>query len=511
MSDGTCQPGNQNVACGRAGGLCDVCSITTRCEAGSCLLIGGGGGAGGGTGGGVGGGTGGGVGGGPGGGVGGGTGGGVGGGTGGGTGGGGTGGGGTGGGGTGGGVGGGTGGGTGGGVPTGNTLWLRAEFTTGVATQIFRQAPAGAAAMPFSVVPPRSNDFAISDDGALAVISYDQQADTLKAVPTAGGTEVTLHTTPSGQQLTGPVISPDKQWVAFMQGNASRVGFDLFAVRTSGASAAVRVSPPRGPTLNLQPTQWAFSQNSRYLAVVGDFAANGVYELHVYELTSNTLTPLMTAAQIGTSEGVRDLGWSNTGQLLVRAKLGTVPSEIYTCAPAGPCTLISGDPGNGTTTVGAMAVSPDGTVFVYTGDQRAAGVQDPYKMSTTGGASTRLATDAPANRRVGSGTMIISRDNARVAFTANYASAMSTLYDVYVLPMAGGATLQPLVIAGATQEFYALCFSPASNALAFRSDQTLNSTFEAFRLADFTTPNQTPVLLQGVMTGGNVFDVRWTP
>ena len=132
-------------------------------------------------------------------------------------------------------------------------------------------------------------------------------------------------------------------------------------------------------------------------------------------------------------------------------------------------------------------------------------------MSTAGGTSTRLATDAPANRRVGSGTLLISPDNARVAFTANYTAAMNTYYDLYVLPMTGGATLQPLLVATPLQEFLALSFSPASDALAFRTDLTTNSTFEAYRLADFTTVGQTPVLLQGVMAGGNVSDVRWTP
>lgn len=53
MTDGTCQPGNQNVACGRAGGLCDVCSISASCQAGACVLVGNGGGSGGGTGGGA--------------------------------------------------------------------------------------------------------------------------------------------------------------------------------------------------------------------------------------------------------------------------------------------------------------------------------------------------------------------------------------------------------------------------------------------------------------------------
>ena len=146
------------------------------------------------------------------------------------------------GGGTGGGVGGGTGGGVGGGTGGGvggGQLWLRADLTTGVPTQLFRQAPPGSTSVAFSAATPRCNDFAISPDGALAAISYDQQADTLKVAPTAGGPEVTLHTTPSGYQLTGSVLSPNKQWVAFMQGNTGTAGFDLLAVSTAGTTPAL--------------------------------------------------------------------------------------------------------------------------------------------------------------------------------------------------------------------------------------------------------------------------------
>src|SRR3990167_1978904 len=47
-SDGSCQPGNLNVACGNSGNLCDVCSFSDRCELGACFPvqgIGGGGGS----------------------------------------------------------------------------------------------------------------------------------------------------------------------------------------------------------------------------------------------------------------------------------------------------------------------------------------------------------------------------------------------------------------------------------------------------------------------------------
>ena len=483
MADGTCQPGNQNVACGRAGGLCDVCSISASCQAGACVLVGNGGGSGGGA---MGGGTGGGD-------MGGGTGGGA----------------------TGGGTGGGaTGGGTGGGgTMATNQLWLRADLAAmGVVTQVYRQAPAGTASVAFSAATPRVNDFAISDDGTLAVLSYDQQSDTLKAVPTAGGTETTLNVSPSGHQITGPVLSPNKQWVAFQQGNGNSAGFDLFVVPTDASTAAFQVSPPRGVTLNLQPTQWAFSPNSRYLALTGDFTSNGVYELWVYDLMLSTLTPLLTGTQIGTSEGARDLGWSSGNQVLTRAKLMTSPSEIYTCPPAGPCALIAGEAGNGVTTVGAMAVSPDGTTIVFTGDQRLAGVADLYKVPATGGTATRLASDAAASKRVLSGSIVISPNNAYVTFLGNYVNA-ANLYDLYVLPMTGGSTtaLQPLISVVANQDVFAMSFSPASDQLAFRADFAVNGTFEAFRLADFVTPNQTPVVLQGLPNGGNVADVKWTP
>lgn len=489
MSDGTCQAGNQNVACGTQGRLCDVCSFSDRCEFGACFRVQTGGGTGGGaTGGGAGGGgdTGGGAGGGAGGGV-----------TGGGTGGGATGGG-TGGGAT----GGGGGGASDGGVLTGQ-LWIRGSVDGGAAPAIHRQLPAGTSAVQFSTFPRRANGLAVTDDGTLTAIGYDNSADDLVLRPASGGAETLLHTSPAAQQIQLPQLSPDKLQIAFNEGGPN--GFDVYVMPAQAGGTVRRASPNRASASNLlNVNAFAFSLDSRYLALTGDLQVNGTFELHVFDLMTSTMTPLIGPTMATVNGGAREFRWTNTGQVLVRGGINGQPARLLLCSVSGTCAPLNG--ATTTANVGALAVSADGTFAIYSSNERGTGAYDFFRIPSTRGTPTRIAPDAPNGWNPGPDTVVISPNGQWVAAQANTATGLG----VFVFNTSGGSALVPLYVATGTVAVFNLTFSPNSNVLAFRADINLDGSYDLFRFADFTTPMQTPILLQYTQ-GGSVTDFRWTP
>ncbi|MBE2253431.1 MAG: hypothetical protein IAE78_28140 [Myxococcus sp.] len=334
---------------------------------------------------------------------------------------------------------------------------------------------------------------------------YDQQPETVVVAPSGGGSEQLIYTALLNEALSAPIISPDNQWVAFTKGST---GSDLMVVSVAPPHLPIRATPGRQQVSGLGPSRYAFSPDSRSIAVTGDLAVSGRLDLRVFSLTTQLETILISASEVVAGGGVREIGWSNPGTLLARASLLATPSQthqIVTCAVAGPCSLLPGDPGNGVTTVGAMAVAPDGAFLVYTGNQRT-GFVDLYRISTLGGLSTRIVQSPTQAGRIGNSSLVISRDSQRVAFVADFANPMS-FFDVYVIPAAGATAVQPLVVATASQAIDTLEFSPTATSLAFRLRMAATGPYGAFRTVNLTTPGQSPVLLQA----SPVVDLRWSP
>ncbi len=494
--DGSCQLGNQNVACGARGGLCDVCNFTSRCEFGACFAVQPGGGGGGGTGGGnamTGGGGGSAM-------TGGGGGGAV-----------------TGGGGgsamTGGGGGGAMTGGGGGGAMTGGgggtfvtdggtQIFVRGTMDGGTNQAVYRLFPVGVGLSQFSTTGRRVSGLDVSPDGTQVALSYDGTATDELVVVTSGAGSVSVHTSAPGLSLNTPVLSPNKQQVAWLEGSstADAGGFDCFVAPANGTGNPTLASVPHPTTSNLFNASIArFSPDSRYLATRGDFNVNGAFELVVLDTQTGVRTPLVISTA-ATSGGVTNFGWTNTGALVLHAALNGNPERLHTCTVSGTCALLTGPALNAT--IDSAAVSPDGTFVVYTSNERG-GQYDLYRVASTGGTPMRLVSaDAPAGWRVITDGLVISPNGQWVA-------ALTTTGVLHVLSTTGNTNLVPLYTAGTNVGVLNLGFSPTSGQLAFRADLAVNNVYDLHRLADFTTAAQVPVLLQSA-NGGTFSEFRWT-
>jgi Tol biopolymer transport system component len=348
-----------------------------------------------------------------------------------------------------------------------------------------------------STFPRRTNGISVSDDGTTIVINYDATLDELVIVPTDGGTERSLHTTVSGVSVLSPLLSPDKTQVAYTEGNANVLGFDLMVIPSNGTGTARRASPLRSSTNLLNVSAFSFSPDSRYLAALGDFTVDGNNELHVFDLVMGTTTALVNALNSTAGNNSRDFGWTSTGQVLVRAALNGGPTRLHLCTVAGTCTPL---PGTTTTAiVSSLAVSRDGTLAIYASNERGTGAYDLYRVPTAGGTPARIAPDAPSNWRPAADSLVISPNG-------QWVTAQSTTGAVYVFATAGGSALTPLYTATGTVAVFSPTFSANSGYLAFRADITTNGSYDLYRMADLVTPNQAPVLMQA----GDVTELRWT-
>lgn len=383
-------------------------------------------------------------------------------------------------------------------------LYFRGSIDGGTQNLIHLAAPATAAPVLVSTPNRRTSGFTVTPSGALMAIAYDgTSTDELVMVP-AGGVPLSIRTTPAGLNLNTPLISPDEQQVAWLEGTSTAIdggggGFDLYVASAVSPSTPRLASPPRGTLTNLLNASLArFSLDSRYLAVRGDFNVNQAFELHVFDTQTGQRTPLVIATG-ATAGGVTNFGWTSTGQLVVHGALDGNPERLHLCSVSGSCAAFTGPALNAT--IDAMAVSPDGTFVVYASNERG-GQYDLYRAPATGGTPMRLAPDAPSGWRPTSDGLVISPNGQWVAL-------VTTTGALQVLSTTGNASLLALYTAVAPVGVFSLTFSPNSSQLAFRGDLAIDGAYDLYRLVNFTTSAQTPVLLQS-SNGGSIISLAWT-
>jgi Tol biopolymer transport system component len=343
----------------------------------------------------------------------------------------------------------------------------------------------------------------VSDDGQLLVGSADATTDELMLISLSGGTNTTLRTSPSSVSILGPEISPNKQWVAYTEGNTGSTGFDLFVISAAGG-APRRATPPRGqitPNLHNVST-YAFSPDSRYLAAMGDYVSDGVFELSVFDTVTGAITQPITTTTAGTGQSSREFGWTNTGQLVVRAALNGNITRLHLCSVTGPCVPLPGTPTLGA--VNNLSVSRDGTFAVYSSDERMALHFDLYRVATSGGVPVRISPDVPNGWRPAADSMFISPNGAWVTSLGNTGAGQG----LYVFSTTGGSPLTPLWTLPSLVAVLSLTWAPNSAHLAFRSDLVTDGSYDAYRLSDLVAPS-TPILVQSSQ-GGDVVELRWT-
>jgi hypothetical protein len=114
----------------------------------------------------------------------------------------------------------------------------------------------------------------------------------------------------------------------------------------------------------------------------------------------------------------------------------------------------------------------------------------------------RLAPDAPSGWRPSSDGLVMSPNGQWVAL-------VTTTGALQVLSTSGNASLPALYTAVAPVGLFSLTFSPDSSQLAFRGDLAIDGAYDLYRLVNFTTSAQTPVLLQA-SNGGGIINLAWT-
>jgi hypothetical protein len=385
-------------------------------------------------------------------------------------------------------------------------LWLRGTLDGGTSAQtISRQSPIGTPPQQVSPGTRRMNGISVSDDGTMAVGSADATTDELMVLSLSGGTPISLRTSPSSVSILGPVLSPNKQWVAYTEGNTSALGFDLFVVAAMASSTPRRATPLRNtavaPNL-LNVGTYAFSPDSRYLAAMGDYTNDGVFELSVFDTVSGTITQPITIPAAGVGQNSREFGWTNTGSIVVRAALNGSTTRLHVCTVSGSCTPLAGT--TTTATVTNLAVSKDGTFAVYASNERSSTAYDLYRVSTAGGAPTRLLPDVPTGWRPTTDSMLVSPDGAFVTSIIGASSSQ----DLYVFSTSGGSPLTPMWTSPVMVAILSPTWAANSAHLAFRADLVTDGSYDVWRLPDLRTPGQ-PVLMQSSQ-GGDVIELRWT-
>lgn len=493
-SSGNCKPGSAPESCGSNGGACLGCAAGQACQGGFCTG-GSGGGAGGGSGGGGGGGTGGGGGGGSGG-------------------------------------GGGQDGGEDGGQDSGfgtvdagpydSQIWFRGDYATNGTNQLGKQVQPSGISVTFPL-PGTVNAFAISPDGTKVALAVDAEQPgrfDLWLMNSDGSQAVKLFSSYSWSSVSLIRFSPDGQKIAFEADLDVDGVRDIYFLPVSGGSP-VRLSPAR-PAQDplLQPSLMAWSRDSRYLAISGDFELDRALQLYVSDTNQATPAPVTVVSGAmtgsppdgGTSTvGVTGgLAWAAQERLLFKTRL---PADnglfrLYSVSPPFTSPALLPNSPSGTAQPGAFGVSPDGNTLAFSADTALATAYEVFVMPVDGSA-------APV--RVTSGTVAAGRepnhfsplrfspDGLKLAFTADYAA--NAIYEPYVVSTAGGGQLRLLTLTG-SQDIDELDWSPDSTELIILGDFRVNNDGEVGRVSA-STPG-TPSLVQGVPDGGDVFDLAWT-
>jgi Tol biopolymer transport system component len=345
----------------------------------------------------------------------------------------------------------------------------------------------------------------VSEDGALVAIGYDGTADDLALIP-AGGTETVIYTSATSAQIQLPEFSADRLQIAFLEGNPGSTGFDLYVKPAMASGSVRRASPTRAVSNLLNVNDFKFSLDSRYLASTGDLTTDGTFELHVFDSTNGSISPIIGPTTATMNGGAREFGWTNTGQILIRAGIGGQPARLHLCTVAGTCMPL---PGTTTTfNVGALVVSADGTFAVYSSNERGTGAYDLYRVPSAGGTPMRIAPDAPNGWNPQPGSIVMSPDGQWVAVQANTTTGLG----VFVFATSGaGNTITPMYVATGTIGVFTLTFSPNSSMLAVRADITIDGSYDLYAFTGgLSVPMQTPVLFLS-SNGGSITDFRWTP
>lgn len=425
--------------------------------------------------------------------------------------------------------------------PTTNLFFL-GDFATNNVVQL------GRALLPSS----SANPIAITDGvhTAKQVVAFDALADGTKivvaadllvtgrfdlVVANANGTgAVVIATMPATGGVSDIALSPDGTKVAFVADIDTDTANDAYVVPFAGGAAPVRVSPRASADVALDAQTIAWSRDSVYLAVAGDFTVDKKNELYIADTSVAVPVPVAALAEaglpapaatgtVGISTGLRPI-WTSSGTVCAKADLtGATPApfRLYCAAANGSGFAAPTNFPGGAARLGAYGISPDGATIAFAADTLNVDAYEIYTMPADDSAApTRITSGAIAVAAAGafrgpafSNPLTYSPDGTMIAFIADI--AVDNRNELYVVAADGATPEKRVALVGAAgdaeRDVQTFAWSVDSKALAFVADHRVNNDFELFRIPNVTTVDQIPTLVRGVAASGDITDLLWRP
>jgi len=294
------------------------------------------------------------------------------------------------------------------------------------------------------------------------------------------------------------------------------------------------MNPRAAADVALDAQSIAWSRDSKYVAVAGDFTVDKKNELYTFDTSDGAAVPVAALAEatlpapagtstVGISTALRPL-WTAGGKVCAKADLtGLAPAtfRLYCAAASGARfaepTHFPALPAQ----LGSYGLSPVGATIAFSADSMVAGAYEVYTMP---------ADDSADPKRITAGTitvaaatafrgpsfslpLLFSPDATRIAFVADI--LVDNRNELYVVAADGATPEKRVTVVGAAgddaRDVQGLTWAPDSSTLAFIADHRADNDSEVFRIANVTAADQAPILVRGVAPSGDVFDLSWRP
>ena len=265
-----------------------------------------------------------------------------------------------------------------------------------------------------------------------------------------GSNAVTVVTAVAAATISNPTFSPDGTKIAFVSDRDVATQYDVYVVAAAANSTPARVSPARNNAA-LDAGTFAWSPDSKLLAISGDFATDGLFALWTVDTTAATPAPVQVLADSAiltttTPKGVLSPGpkWTSNTQVAFYGALAAAGDRhiyVATAGTAGVTELASTAitrPDSTKADAHVFGISPDLSKIVFASDGITATAFDLYVANADGtGTPTRLTsgTTRPGSDLHGFEQLVWSPDGTKVAVIADW-GATDEKFEPYVVSLA---------------------------------------------------------------------------
>lgn len=317
----------------------------------------------------------------------------------------------------------------------------------------------------------------------------------------------------AGVEIANVAVSPDGTKVAFMMDSTALDGaYDVWFVNTTGTPVPVLVSPTRNvmapdlAALSAFTGSLKWSADSKYIGFSGDFTTDGVSQPYAVDTTAATpaAVELVSSADIGTN-GIRgDIAFDANDKAYFRVGSGT-QFGLYQVDADGQNLTTLALPARGDATassVGSFALSPDGTMIVFSADAPTATSYDVYSTALATWNPVKLTNATlPSTNPPFSAPFAFSPDGTQVAFVADYIT--DNVNEPFVAAVDGSAIHRVVNVTVTNADAEQVWWTADGTGLYVEGDLETNNDTTVFR-ADPSMTDGTATKAITVASGGDV-------